>query len=148
MRRLVVLIALISMASIGACSSDDERLTSEEFLEQGNAICAAGNAEIEEAGSELFASADPSGEEVAAFIEDTLAPSIQGQIDDLEALSPPEELQEPVDEMLADARTALDDMRETAANDPEAFFASEENPFADVNAQAKVIGLAACAEDS
>lgn len=148
MRRFTALIALLTMTTIGACSSDDERLTSEEFLEQGNAICAAGNAEIEEAGSELFASADPTAEEVAAFIEDTLAPSVQGQIDDLEALSPPEELQEPVDEMLADAQTALADMRESADNDPEAFFAAEEDPFVDVNAQATTIGLTACAEDS
>jgi len=62
---------------------------------------------------------------------DVLVPNAQGQIDDLGALSAPEDLQDDVDQMLADAQTALDGL----TDDPE-LVSGNEDPFADVYAQA------------
>ena len=61
----VLVAALLGLASVGAACGDDdddgggETLSEAEFLEQGNAICAAGSEELDELGAmdadELFA---------------------------------------------------------------------------------------------
>jgi PadR family transcriptional regulator, regulatory protein PadR len=131
MRRLAVLATLAVVTTIAACGSDEDRLTSEEFLEQGNAICEASNAAIEEA-SAPFAGREPTPDELAAFIEDALVPSGQGVIDDIGHLSPPKDMQ--------DVQSALDEVVETPGQDA----------FSEVNASANDLGLTACGgnEDS
>ncbi len=144
MKTSVVLAALISvMTTIAACSSDEERLSTEEFLKQGNAICAAGQAVIDEGSTEMFASGEePTPEQMTTFSNDILEPAVQGQIDGLNELSPPADLEDDVDQMLSAAQTALDKIND----DPVAAFTGEEDPFANVNAQAASIGLTACSD--
>lgn len=146
MRRVVVFAVLVPAMMLGgvACGDDEETLTTEEFLDQGNAICETGTTEIDAAGEELFsAGEEPTPEQQTAFVEDTLAPLIQDQIDGIEELNPPEDLEDDVDQMLADVQTVLDGI----TDDPESLFGAEEDPFAEVNAQATEIGLTACAGD-
>lgn len=143
MRRVVVFAVLVPMTvlMVVACGDDEETLTTEEFLDQGNAVCETGTTEIDAAGEELFASGDePTPEEQTAFVEDTLAPLVQDQIDGLEALNPPEDLQDDVDELLAEAQATLDSI----TDDPASIF-GDDNPFADADAMAIEIGLTACA---
>ena len=148
--RIKLLVALtVTVALVAAgCGEDDEStessseeaaLTEAEFLEQGNAICEAGNQEIQEAGAALGQNATP--DDLKAFVTDTLVPSIQGQIDDLGELVPPEELRANVDTLLADAESAIGELEA----DPAAVGQGGPDPFAEVNEQAKEIGLDACA---
>lgn len=148
MRRIVALAALVSMTIVGACGSDGDRLTAEEFIAQGNAICVAASAEVETVGDELFAEGvDPSDEAIGAFVDETLVPAVEGMIDDFKELNPPEELEEPVNQMVADLQAAHDDIVEATADDPGALFAAGD-PFADTYAQAAEIGLTECAGDA
>ncbi len=151
MRRALTVMT-VTMLALTACGSDDddaaERLTLDEFLTQGNAICAAGNEAVNELFSASFADEEPDAEELAAFFADDFGPIIQGQIDDFGALDAPEDVEAAVDQFLTDAQAVLDDILQQAEDDPGSIFASNEDPFTDVNAQAIEIGLTVCAEDA
>lgn len=145
----VTAIATVSaLLLLGAgCGDDEDRLSTEEFLEQGNAICEEGNEALDAAAEAIFGDEEPDVEAARAFFEDDVIPNVQGQIDDLRDLNPPEDLEDAVDELLDDGEAALDTLAATVEADPESIF-SGEDPFADVNAQAEEIGLTACADDS
>ena len=123
------------------CGGDDDELTKAEFLKQGNAICANGNKEIDAAADKAFSSNQrPSNAEVKKFAEDTLIPSVEGQIDDLRDLTPPSADEDQVNAILDEDDTALD---ETKA-DP-TIVASGQDPFKKANQLAKSYGLTECA---
>jgi hypothetical protein len=151
-------IALIAVLCVGACvlagcGDDDEALSEQEFLEQGNAICAAGNERLDAAFEDAFAEMDleegeePSPEQIAAVVLEVFVPDIQSQIDGIDDLEPPDELADAVEQFLDDAQATLDELEQQAEDDPAAVFADDEDPFADVNAQANEIGLTECADD-
>ena len=143
---LVTVGALLAGTTIiGACGSDEDRLTAEEFTDQGNEICKTSNEAVEAADAEMSSNPDPSPEEITAYLEDDLIPSIQTAIDDFEDLNPPEDLEDDLDAFIEAAQAALDEL-EAGADDPEALFAGED-PFAEVNALATQLGLTTCAED-
>jgi hypothetical protein len=119
----------------------DTALSEEEFLAQGNEICAAGTKAIDDALGDLEGSGPPSGAESEAFLE-VLVNSIQGQIDGLRALEPPEELAADVDSLLADAQAALDKIEDAGVK----IFEQKKDPFAEVNKAAGALGLEKCAE--
>ena len=136
-------VVALAVATAG-CGEDADRLSAEEFRRQADAICAAANAEIDEAASEvLFSGGEPSDEDVAAFVTERLLPNIREQIADLRALNPPEELEDAVDQLLDDAETMVG----VAEEDPGSVFA-DEDAFADVGRQAAELGLPACADDA
>jgi hypothetical protein len=145
--------AIAVMVAVGAllagCGDDEEALTEEELVEQANAICEEGNERLDTAFEEAFADLgpdeEPDADQVAALIEDTLIPSVQTQIDELGDLEPPDELADAYEQLLDDAQQALDDLEEQVQDDPESLLQQEEDPFAEVNAQAEELGLTACA---
>jgi hypothetical protein len=149
MKKPVWMLALVLACGLVAagCGSDDdsgdsgdtagEALTQEEFVTQGNAICAAGNKEIDAGASGL--GDQPTEEQLNAFVGDTLVPSVTGQIDDIRALEPPEDISAQVTTFLDDAETALGELEA----DPSLLTSGD--PFADVNTQATAIGLTECA---
>jgi hypothetical protein len=140
-------VGALALVAVG-CGDDAERLSTEEFSDQGNAICSKGSDEVDAAFETAFADAttEPSSEEIAAVIEETMLPNIRGQIDDLRDLKPPKDLADKVEETLDAADAALDDLEKELNDDAEAYLASGEDPFADVNKQLKAVGLADCAD--
>lgn len=146
MQRVRVLAAAIGVAvamGVAGCGDDEESsstseaLPEAEFLTQGNEICAAGNAEIEEASADIQSQAE--GE---AFFTETAIPIIQGQIDDIGELQPPAELESDVDELLTAAQSALDELE---ADPAAGLGGGGPDPFAPVNEMALEIGLEECA---
>ena len=138
---------------IGAgCGDDDEEATTaassapptkEEFIEQADQICLDGNAEIEQAAEEAFSEGRPSPEEEEAFFTDTVIPSVQGQVDGLAALTPPEGDEEEVAEIIDAAESALAEVEE----DPAAIAEEEgsgEDPFAEATKLAEDYGITEC----
>lgn len=125
----LVALALTAVVAVG-CGDDDEETTTaatgaettteangeplskEEFIAQADQICAEGDAEIDQAAGETFAGGEPTPEEQEAFVTDTVLPNIQGQIDGLRALTPPEGDEEEVAEILDAAQTAIDESEE------------------------------------
>ncbi len=132
--------ALVAMAAIGCGGDDDEALTKAQFLKQGNAICAKGNKEIDAAANKTFEKGqEPSKAQVTNFAEDTLIPSVEGQIDGLRDLSPPSADEDQVNKILDEAESALDETKD----DP-SVFADNKDPFKKANQLAGQYGLKEC----
>ena len=107
-----------------------------DFIAEADAICEEEGAEVEEAASELI---EPTAKEQAEFVESTVIPSIQSQIDALGRLEEPAEGADELEAFLDDAQAALDEL----AADPESFIAGDD-PFEDVNDQAAKLGFEEC----
>jgi len=149
-RFVLVAILCIGACVLAACGDDDEAALSEqEFLEQGNAICAAGNERLDAAFEDLALEEgeEPTAEQIETLLVDVFLPDVQSQIDDVRALEPPDELADEVEEFLDNAQATLDELEQQAADDPSSVFSEDEDPFAEVNAQANEIGLTECADD-
>jgi hypothetical protein len=136
-----------SSTSAGASGTSGEQgaaLTKSEFLTQGNAICAQGTKEIQAAGKELFTQSQaPTPAEQEKFATDTLIPSIQSQIDGIEALTPPAGDEDQVNAITDAAQSALD----KAKADPSLLTdqGGQSDPFAEANKLANSYGLDECA---
>lgn len=145
MTRSMLLPALaLSVALVTAgCGSDEEpeakELTHEQFVEQANKICADGQKEIEKA-AEVFGDEMPSEEEYLAFIEDTLVPSTEGQLEAISDLNAPDEDEEAAEKMLSSLQDGIDQFKE----DPDT---EGGDAFDDANAAATELGLTDCAAE-
>jgi hypothetical protein len=137
--------AILLAAGCGGDDDDDgggDRLTKSEFLAQGNAICKSGNDAIDAMFEELFPDEESfADEDLQQEAKDGLVENVQQQLDDLGELQPPEDLEDDVDALLEDAQAALDEVKDQS---PEELFNQEEDPFAEVNAQAGALGLTEC----
>jgi hypothetical protein len=156
-KSLAVIAALAALALViaGCGDSDDSTtdstasLTKAEFVKQGNAICAAGNKELDEGFGEfaeennLSQKKEPTQEQFEEVAEDVLIPGISNQIDKLRALGTPEGDEGEVDQILTGAEEALEEIEDDPA------LASEEDngPFGDVNKEAREYGLTTCGEE-
>ncbi len=151
MKKLMILASLavvLSALVVTGCGGDDDEstteataLTTEEFLAQGNEICATGNEAIDTIANDVFTGGEPSPEQLENFAE-LFVENVQGQIDAIRVLTPPEELAADVDTFLTDAEDVLGQVED----DPTLLSVSDSaGPFADVSAQAKEIGLTECA---
>ncbi|HEY8001573.1 MAG: hypothetical protein ACHQJ5_09480 [Vicinamibacteria bacterium] len=151
----LALTAVLGAVAVAGCGGDDETastsasgangidgpaLTEAEFATQGNAICAAGNKELDAAANEVFTGQKPTDAQLQQYA-DIAVPSIQGQIDAVRALPAPESIADQVGTFLDDAQSALDEVEA----DPSLLAASDaDDPFADVNQQADDLGLTEC----
>jgi hypothetical protein len=148
--RLIALIgAVMAFAAIAAgCGSSDSTtdstasLTKAEFLKQGNAICAAGNEEIN-AGFNKFLpkGKQPSKAELDEAMETVLIPSISKQVEEIRALGAPEGEEEAVEDFLAGAEEELEKGEEEPAS------LATNASFSKTNREGKAIGLTSCAEE-
>ncbi len=118
-------------------------LLPDDFAEQANDICVAGNEELDAAAETAFGGGgEPSDVEVEKYVDDVLVPSVQGQIDAITALGEPEEGADELSTALEDSQSALGEVEA----DP-TIITGGSDPFADVEAQFQELGLPACASD-
>lgn len=142
---LAVCALLVVGLAVGCSASPSAgtALTKEEFLKQGNALCAAGNGRIATAVAELASDRQAPAGATAEAMYGTVMTEVTGMIDGLRALTPPSEMQAEHTAMLAEADAVLAKVK---AEGPDAFFAQTEDPFANVNAAAIKMGLTVCGE--
>ncbi len=155
MRIAALLTAALAFAAVAAgCGGNDDSdntasLTKAQFLKQGNAICAAGNKEIEEEfeafneDGHLDENQEPSDAEAEEIANTILIPSVSKQIDELRELGAPEGEEEKVDEILDAAEEALEEVED----DPESVVTEGNGPFTDVNKMTREYGLTTCGEE-
>jgi hypothetical protein len=105
MVRGALMLAAGAAALLAAGCGGEERLSQEAFQEQGNAICAKYDSQIEDIATPT------SVEEVPAYVDKAL-PIVERQIDDMKELNPPEEDQEAFDDMIAEGEKTLEAGRE------------------------------------
>jgi hypothetical protein len=132
-------LALGAGLTSAGCGGEDH-LSKSEFLSQGNAICAKGNKEIDAAAKKTFDKQRPSSAELNRFAEDTLIPSIQGQIDGIDDLSAPAGDEDQVNAIVDEAQSALD----KGKADPSLLVSEKNDPFSKANKLANDYGLKAC----
>ena len=142
MRTVLMTAALVAAAAGSAACGGGERLTQEEFVTKGNAICASGSDRIDAAAKEAFGTEEPSEAVIVAFARDTAIPEVEKQLDDLDDLVPPKETEATFDAALREARSALARVK---AN-PKDLADDSSNTFAKADELVKAAGLDACAE--
>lgn len=142
----------LAFALLGtACGDDDgDRLTASEFEAQANSICAEANDEVDAAAAELFGDLDPnetsSPAEVEAFVDDIIVPNLRRQLDEIDALDPPEDLANEVEDLIAVAESTIDEIDDMSGDEFLGLFQTGEDPFAEMNAKANAIGLLQCGD--
>lgn len=145
-----VLAALVAGCGGGGDTTDETvTLTKAEFIKQGDAICKAGNEEIE-AGFEKFAEEnnlpegkEPNQEQGVEIVETVILPSISQQGEEIRALGAPEGDEEKVDEIL----TSLEDAVAEGEEEPELLFEGTTDPFGKVNQITEDYGFKVCGEE-
>lgn len=102
----------------GSSTTSSAEITKAEFINQADAICRESNAAIESEAQRLFgAGAKPSKQDEAAFVTDTLVPSIEEDNDRIRALPLPSGDEEEISEFLYLSDTGAAE----AKADPEGF---------------------------
>jgi hypothetical protein len=138
---LIMSIALVAAGCGGDSDDNDTALTKPAFLAKGNAICQAGNKEIQTAFETAIGKGQPTQEQLNSVVTDSLVPSIQGQIDDIRDLPAPEGDEDQIGQTLDEAELAVQDVKE---NPSLATQQGGQDPFADVNQKLNDYGLTAC----
>jgi len=134
----VLTISLLAVAGLTACGDDDEALTEDEFLEQGNEICDEGT----ERTTAIFEALgdDPSDEDFERAVEE-VADDIDGQIGEIRDLEAPDDIADDVDAALDQAEDDLQELRDQGAAGQAA---SSGDPFEDSNQLLTDVGLTSC----
>lgn len=141
-RMRMATIAVAVLASLVGCGSDDGEaaISRDDYVEQGDAICASGQAEINrEAEERNIEAADL--DTVEAFLTDVSLPLIRSQIDQLRDLGYPDGDRDELDSIYNDAEEILDE----AESDPGMVLEADGEPFSEVSQRLANYGLSECA---
>jgi hypothetical protein len=113
----VAAVGMIALVAAGCGGDDDEETTTaalgkQEFIAQGDEICAKADKQLDQAGRETLGKGKPSQQEFEQFATENLVPNIQGQIDAVRALGIPEGDEEQINATLDDAQEAVDGLEQ------------------------------------
>jgi hypothetical protein len=143
--RILVPFALAALLG-SACGDDgDEALSEDEFVEQANEICEEGSEELEAAGESLFESGEEPTDEQFADFADTFEESLLAQMDAVDELNGPADLEEALGPILEESREIARDLADQIRDDPTSLFTQQDDPFEEINAQLEELGITACA---
>ncbi len=157
-KRLIALFAgviAIALIAAGCGSSSDSSstttasITKAQLIKQGDAICAAGNKEIE-AEFEAYAkknglseNKEPTKAQQTELGETILIPSVQKQVDEIRALGAPSGEEEEVTAILDTVQEEIEQTEE----EPATLASSNSEPFAKGNKMAQEYGFKVCGEE-
>lgn len=136
-------LAVGALLVVGACGGGGDRLTKAEFVSKANAICKKASTELDAAGQKAFGSKEPTTAQIVAYINDTLLPKVSQQLDDIDKLKPPKDMQADVDSLLKTARDDVSSVKKDVKADAEKLIQGDD-PFADANKKADDLGLKEC----
>lgn len=140
-RKLGVLAPLIAITCLGVagCGGDDPGApTKEEYIAEADAICKEADDGVAASIESTYGIGTPSAQEVQMIIEEELLPSVEGQLEDLRSLTPPDGDEEAVN----DIYEALDRDIQAVKEDPA--IAVEANAFVESSRLAHEYGLTDC----
>jgi hypothetical protein len=163
---LLLIVALAASLITAGCGGDDEETTTtttteatatgetgatgpqSEFAQQADEICREGDQEISQQEGEFFGDLpqgqEPPPQEIERFATDVLVPSIQGQIDEISELTPPEGEEDLAEQFVDQAREDLQEVED----DPSLLTQrGGTNPFAETQELASELGLETCAQN-
>lgn len=122
----------------GATGASGAPLTKDEFIAQADAACTSGNKALDQAGQKLFGQSSPSSQEIQQYVDQNFVPTVEGELDAIRALTPPEGDEETVDQILQAAQTSVDNVKA----DPSLL--EQGNPFSEADKLAQDYGLKVC----
>jgi hypothetical protein len=146
--RLMAFTCAVALTA-GACAGSSKGVSKDDFVQDALAVCAKIDAEIEAISHRV--GADPTLDEVKDAYTDNFVPTLEEEVKQLRALTPPEEDRATIDEMLDNLERGIDQgavaiqkatslkALETAPTPPALLAASK---------QAKDYGLAKCAGEN
>lgn len=141
-QRLAVLVA--GILTLGACGDGDDRLSKGEFLDQASTVICEGFAELQEASARVFSgAAAPSDEQIRDYV-DVVADNVGAQLDAIDELDPPRELEEAVEDLVEDGRGVLERFVSQAKANPQNFDQIEQSVFGPYMEQGANLGLGEC----
>lgn len=124
-------------------SSSDETLTKTELIAQADELCSKFDQEVLDSLNESGLNNQSSRADVAAYVSDTIVPLYRDQIEELRALTPPEEDAEAYNNIVDTLETELDAVEEN----PESAV-TDDSAFEGATAAAKEFGLETCGSQS
>lgn len=141
----VAAILTVGLVLVACGSSNDNSTTTalskSEFIKEGNAVCKKGNQKINQAANTQFPKgAKHTQADFTNFVNDTVIPSVQSQIDGIKALGAPTGDEALVNSITASAQSALDKVKK----DPTLVTGNKADPFAQANKAATAYGLTVC----
>jgi len=144
---LVALAALVAGCGGGDDTTDETvTLTKAEFIKQGDAICKEANEENETEAEEFaeendFTLEKASEEQLEEAVAEVLVPSLNKQVEELDALGAPEGDEDQVEEIVV----SLEDVAGEIEDDPSAVF--DEKTLQKPSQLAKAYGFKVCGEE-
>lgn len=135
-------LGVLAVLGLSACGSSEEPLSKAAFVERGTAICTEGSQKIEQAASTAFSEQGsiPPVEEVNDFASETVAPTIQNEVERLGELQPPEADEDRVEDILEAGRDGVDTVRQ----DSSILLSSQDDGFGRYRELASAYGLENC----
>lgn len=142
---LLMALAIASIVAVGCGGGDDETsgsLTKAEFVEQGNAICAKYNKQIEEEFQEFTKESGGLNSQAPEAVKKEIArislAALEPQLEELRSLPAPSGDEEKVNLILERQEKSIEIIEEEPA------FRTSGNPFEELNKPASDYGLVEC----
>lgn len=142
-KHVKVAFLITTAMALGACGGGDEpRLTKARFIEQGSAICGESSARIDSAAENAFQEPGkiPAANEITEFASNTVAPTIENEVERLSELRPPEDDEERIEDILEAGRDGVDRVRQ----DPTVILSSNDDGFGRYQELSEAYGLENC----
>lgn len=135
-RPLVALSMALTLGLVGCGGDEADPISRSDFIDQGNAICAAGNLAVDEIGKSI----DPNDEDqLLTAIQEQVVPLVRSQIDDLRDLGYPDGDKETLSAMYDDTVEVLDAWEDDPA------LALDDERMGPINERLGDYGLTECA---
>lgn len=141
-RGLASAVAVAALGVAGCGDGDDDPLTRSAFVERGTEICTETNQRIEERARSAFSEPGsiPTAEEIIAFASETVVPQLRSELDRLEALEPPEDDADRVEDIIEAGREGVDEVEV----DPTILLSTEDDGLGRYRELASSYGLENC----
>ncbi len=106
-------LAAVLTVSLAACGGGGDELTKAQFVEQGNDVCERTQRRTTEAAGRIFTVEGeiPSAEQIERFANETVDPALEEELDRLRELTPPQDDQERVEDILNAGQAGLEEIR-------------------------------------
>lgn len=126
----------LGLAGCGGDDGGDAPIAKADFLDQGNAICAAGSLAVDDVGNSIDQNDE---EQLLAAIEGQVVPLVRSQIDDLRALGYPDGDKSTLEAIYTDTEGVLDAWEDDPSQ------ALDDERMAPINKRLGDYGLTECA---
>jgi hypothetical protein len=146
--RLLAPLALAALLAAGCGDDGGDELSADEVADAANEICEEGDEQMDEVADDILGDGSelPSDDAIRSFA-DAFEENIVGQMDEIDELDGPDDVDAELDDILEEARGIAGDLADQVRDDPRALFTDQgEDPFADVDERLDELGITACAD--